>query len=348
MKALVYDNPGNFTLKEIPHPEILHPSDIIVKILGATVCGTDLHITQGIHPEVPTGTVLGHEGVGLITQIGSKVTKFKKGDRVMIPSITSCGVCVRCQKGQAAHCKANGENGWLLGHTINGLQAEYARVPYADFSVYKVPDSLSDEEAIMAADVLPSSYEVGIISAKVTAQDVVVIIGDGPIGLASVLTAKLKKPSLIILAGIMDFRLEKAKKLGADYVINSSKDGWIDAVKALCPSGEADVVIEAVGKKETLEAAFSMVGVFGRVANIGVHTQPVTLPIQNLWIKNLTISSGMSNCCSIDELISLQASGKIIASELISHTFSFKDIVLAYDFFTNAEKNKANKIYIKF
>ncbi|ACC73997.1 Alcohol dehydrogenase GroES domain protein [Paraburkholderia phymatum STM815] len=327
-------------------PTLSNPEDVIVQIEAATVCGTDLHITQGVHPEVPLGTILGHEGIGTIIETGANVKKFRIGDRVLIPPTTSCGTCENCAKGYPAHCSGSGENGWLLGHTIDGVQAEYARIPYADNSLYAIPEGLSNEDAILAADVLPSAFEIGVVNGRVSDGDTVVIIGDGPIGLSAVITARLKNPASVILVGIEDFRLETAIMLGADHVVDSARPGWVEAVRKLCPKGGADVVIEAVGKKETLEGAFALVNTFGRVANIGVHTSPVSLPIESMWIKNLTLTTGMLSCRCVPTLLDLQSKGEIRASSLITHRFKLFDTVRAYETFSSASTSKATKVFI--
>lgn len=346
MKALVYHAPGRITWEDRDDPIIQHPTDVIVKIEAATVCGTDIHIAHGVHSEVVPGTVLGHEGIGKVVQVGADVRRFSLGDKVVIPPITSCGSCRRCKRGRAAQCQTFAANGWLLGHIIDGVQAEYARIPMADASLHRLPDELPPEEAILAVDVFASAYEMGVENAEVSEDDTVVVIGDGPIGISAALLARQRKPAVVILAGIHAFRRDVALSLGADHVVDTNEDDWVEKVRALCPDGGADAVIEAVGSPETLEAAFALVQTFGRVANIGVHTGPVSFPIQDLWIKAITVRTGMVSCTSTAFLLDQMASGKLNGKALISHQLPLSQAKEAYEIFESAAETKATKIVL--
>ena len=228
MKALVYHGPGQKSWDEVPNPAIKFPTDAIVKIDLATICGSDLHILKGDVPAVRAGTTLGHEAVGTIVETGKAVTNFHLGDKVLVSCITSCGKCRYCKEGRYGQCSGGG--GWIFGHLINGMQAEYARLPYADNSLYKVPAGMTDEQVLFLSDILPTSFEVGVLNGGVKPGDTVAIVGAGPIGLAAVITAKLYTPGRIIVIDLADSRLAKAKEFGADVTINNGRE---DAVKIL-------------------------------------------------------------------------------------------------------------------
>src|SRR6187399_1363739 len=218
MKALVFHGPGERSWDTVPGPELAAETDAIVRIDSATICGTDLHILKGDVPEVEPGTILGHEAVGTIVETGNAVTTLAPGDRVLVSCITSCGRCRFCKEGHYGLCTGGG--GWIFGHLIDGLQAELARVPFADTSVYKLPDELSDEQVLFLADILPTAFEVGVLSGRVEPGDTVVVVGAGPIGLAAIMTAQLHSPGRIVAIDLADARLEKALEFGADVVIN--------------------------------------------------------------------------------------------------------------------------------
>src|SRR5436190_3188504 len=231
MKALVYHGAGLRSWEEKPDPEIQDSTDAIVRIDSATICGTDLHILKGDVPEVQPGTVLGHEAVGTVVETGSAVTTLTEGDRVLVSCITSCGRCRFCREGHYGLCTGGG--GWIFGHLIDGLQAEYARVPFADTSLHKVPEELSDEQVLFLADILPTAYEVGVLNGKVDAGDTIAIVGAGPIGLAAVMTAKLYTPARIVAIDLADARLEKAREFGADVTINNGHEDAVAVVHEL-------------------------------------------------------------------------------------------------------------------
>src|SRR6201995_808094 len=243
MKALVYHGPGKQSWEEKPKPRIIAATDAIVKIVKTTICGTDLHIMKGDVPEVTDGRIIGHEGVGVVEEVGTGVTNFKKGDRVIISCITSCGKCDYCKKGMYSHCD-NG--GWILGHLIDGTQAEYVRIPYADTSLYHIPEESDEEALVMLSDILPTGFECGVLNGKVQPGNTVAIVGAGPIGLAALLTAQFYSPAEIIMIDPDDNRLEMAKKFGATQVINNSKINATEKVKELTGGKGVDTAIEAV------------------------------------------------------------------------------------------------------
>lgn len=280
MKALVYHGPGKKSWEEKPKPEITEPTDAIVKIFKTTICGTDLHIMKGDLHSVTDGRIIGHEGVGIIDEIGSAVTLFKKGDHVLISCITACGKCEFCKKAMYSHC-VNG--GWILGNTIDGTQAEYVRIPFADNSLYPIPEGADEEALVMLSDILPTGFECGVLSGQVKPGDTIAIVGAGPIGLAALLTSQFYTPSEIIMIDQDDNRLEVAKTFGATQLINSMKENAAEKVMSLTNKKGVDVAIEAVGIPSTFELCQEIIGAGGHIANIGVHGKSVTLHMETLW-----------------------------------------------------------------
>lgn len=349
MKALVYHGPGQKAWEEVPDPRIEAPSDIIVKIDTTTICGSDLHILKGDVPAVTDGRILGHEGVGTIVEVGSGVAKFSIGDRVVVPAIMSCGTCEYCRIGSPSHCRnCPGGIGWMLGHTADGTQAEYVRIPFGDTSLHRVPASLSDGEVVFVSDIFPTGYEMGVLNGQVKPGDNVVCIGAGPVGLASMLTANFMSPRRVIAVDLDDFRLDQAvKSFGASHAVNSGKEGWMDEVRELCGGQGADVVMEAVGIPATLEAAFDLVRPCGHIANIGVHGHPVTLPIDRLWIANITMTMGLVNGVTAPMMIDMIEAGRLDLKPMATHTFRLDQMIEAYDVFGNAPKHGALKVLIE-
>ena len=303
MKALVYHGPGERGWDTVADPTILDPTDAIVRIDTSTICGTDLHILKGDVPETTPGTVLGHEAVGTVQEIGASVTTVAPGDRVLMSCVSSCGRCRFCKEGRYGQCLGGG--GWIFGHLINGLQAEYARVPFADNSVYKVPAQLTDEQVLFLADILPTSFEVGVLNGMVSPGDTVAIVGAGPIGLAAILTARLYTPGDIIAIDLADSRLDSARRFGADTTINNGNEDAVAQVMELTDGLGADVAFEAVGVPETFELAADLIRPGGRVANIGVHGKAAHLHLEKLWIRDVTITTGLVDTFSIPQLMRL-------------------------------------------
>jgi alcohol dehydrogenase len=345
MKALVYHGPGRRDWEQVPDPAIEEPTDAIVRIDSSTICGTDLHILKGDVPEVQPGTILGHEAVGTVVDTGSAVTTLKAGDRVLVSCITSCGRCRFCKEGHYGLCTGGG--GWIFGHLIDGLQAEYARVPFADTSVYKVPDELKDDQVLFLADILPTAYEVGVLNGGVEPGDTVAIVGAGPIGLATILTAKLYTPGRIVAIDLADSRLEKARELGADVTINNGSEDAAARVLELTGGVGADVAIEAVGVPETFELCTELVRPGGRVANVGVHGHPATLHLEKLWIRDVTITTGLVDTFTTPRLLELIAQGRLDATAFATHRFPLAETMSAYDTFAAAEATHALKVVIE-
>jgi alcohol dehydrogenase len=345
MKALVYHGPGQRGWDTVDDPAILDPTDAIVRIDTSTICGTDLHILKGDVPETTPGTVLGHEAVGTVQDVGASVTTVAPGDRVLMSCVSSCGRCRFCKEGRYGQCLGGG--GWIFGHLINGLQAEYARVPFADNSVYKVPEQLTDEQVLFLADILPTSFEVGVLNGMVAPGDVVAIVGAGPIGLAAILTAKLYTPGRIVAIDLADSRLESARRFGADTVINNGREQPVAVIMELTDGLGADVAFEAVGVPQTFELATELIRPGGHVANIGVHGQAATLHLEKLWIRDVTITTGLVDTFSIPQLMTLIANGRLDPSLFATHRFPLGDTMAAYDTFADAANTNALKVVLQ-
>ena len=345
MKALVYHGPGQRAWEDMPDPKIAAPTDVLVKIDSATICGTDLHILKGDVPEVAPGTILGHEAVGTVVEIGSAVTTLEPGDRVLVSCITSCGRCRFCREGRYGLCTGGG--GWIFGHLIDGLQAEYARVPFADTSVYKVPEALTDEQVLFLADILPTAYEVGVLNGKVEPGDTVVVVGAGPIGLATIMTAKLHSPGHIVAIDLDSSRLDKATEFGADVVIDNGREDPVEKVMELTGGLGADVAVEAVGVPQTFELCAELIRPGGRVANVGVHGHPATLHLEKLWIRDVLITTGLVDTTTTPKLLRLIESGRLDPTPFATHRFALSDAEEAYDVFGDAAESHALKVVLE-
>ncbi|MFR9801015.1 alcohol dehydrogenase catalytic domain-containing protein [Pseudonocardia sp. RS010] len=346
MKALVYHGPGAKAWEEVPDAAVQDPTDVVVRVDTTTICGTDLHILKGDVPAVTDGRILGHEAVGTVTEVGSAVTGFREGDRVLVPAITRCGRCAYCQRGMPSHCQTVGGIGWIFGHLVDGTQAESVRVPYADTSLYAVPNEVTDEQAIFLADSLPTGYEVGVLAGQVRPGDTVAVVGAGAVGLAAILTTGLWGASRVIAVDTNKFRLSKAVEFGATDTVEAGPD-VVEAVKALTDGLGVDVSIEAVGYPETLRTAAALVRPGGHIANIGVHGVPVELPLEQMWIQNVTLTMGLVDTVSIPTLLTMVASGKIPAEKMGTHTFGLDEIDRAYEVFADAAAHEALKVVIK-
>ncbi|MHB9864231.1 zinc-dependent alcohol dehydrogenase family protein [Streptomyces sp. YIM S03343] len=343
MKGYVFHGPGESSWEDVPDPGVQETTDVIVRVDAVTICGTDLHILKGDVPEVPPGTVLGHEAVGEIVDIGPDVRTVRPGDRVLVSCITACGRCAYCRRGMYGQCRGGG--GWALGHLIDGTQAEFVRVPYADLSVHALPGTLDSREAVLLADIFPTAYEVGILNGQVRPGDTVVVVGAGPVGLAAIATARLLSPERIVAVDLADARLDAAKRLGADVVVNAA-EAPEQLVADLTDGLGADVVIEAVGLPETFEVCTRMVRPGGRVANVGVHGRPATLHLEELWIKNVTITTGLVDTHSTPTLLRMAAAGRLPVSALVTHTFPLNEMQEAYDIFARAADTGAIKVVL--
>lgn len=343
MKALVYHGPGEKSWDSVDDPSPTDPTDAVVQIDTATICGTDLHILKGDVPTVEEGRVLGHEAVGTVVATGSAVTGLSEGDRVLVPAITSCGRCSYCKRGMPSHCQAVGGVGWIFGHLVDGTQAEYTRVPYAETSVHRVPEGVTDAQVLFLSDILPTGFEIGILNGGVSPGDVVAVVGAGPVGLAAVMTAGLRGASKVIAIDPDEFRRTKAMEFGADHALAPGDD---DAVREHTDGLGVDVAIEAVGVPETFESCIRLVRPGGRVANVGVHGAPATLHLEDLWIQNVTITTGLVNGTTVPTLLELARNGKISAEKFATHRFALPDILDAYTVFADPAQHGSLKVVL--
>ncbi|MAX32175.1 MAG: alcohol dehydrogenase [Halomonadaceae bacterium] len=340
MKALVFHGPGKRRWEDKPRPTLINPTDAVVRITHTTICGTDLHILKGDVPAVTEGRTLGHEGVGVVEEVGEGVSNIQVGDEVLISCITSCGRCDYCKRGVYSHCR---DGGWILGHLIDGTQAEYVRIPHADNSLYPLPKEMDRAAAVMLSDILPTGHEIGALNGEVTLGDTVAIVGAGPIGLAALMTSQFYSPARIIIIDPDENRLAMAKQLGATDIIAQDP---IEAIEKLTGGEGVDVAMEAVGIPETFDVCQRIVRAGGHIANIGVHGKSVDLRLQDLWIKNITLRTGLVNTDSIPVLMRVVESGRVEPAGLVTHRFKLDEIEKAYDIFGEAAKEQAIKMLL--
>jgi len=344
VRALVYHGPNRKAWEDKADPTILEDTDAIVRVDSVTICGTDLHILKGDVPAVTDGRILGHEAVGTIESVGGAVKNVRPGDRVLVSCITACGACRFCREGRYGQCLGGG--GWILGHKIDGTQAERVRVPFADTSTYPVPAGVSDEEVLMLADILPTGYEVGVLNGHVQPGDVVAVVGAGPIGLATMMGARLFSPSHVVAIDLADSRLEAAKQFGADVVVNNGREDAVNAVHELTDGLGADVSIEAVGVPAAFELTTQLVRPVGHVANIGVHGESASLHLEDLWIRDVTITTGLVDTYSTPDLLRLLSGDQIDAERFVTHRFALDEFETAYDVFGRAGETEALKVVL--
>lgn len=343
MKALVYHGPGQSSWDRVPDPGVQGPADAVVRVDAVTICGTDLHILKGDVPDVAPGTVLGHEAVGEIVETGGDVRTVRPGDRVLVSCISACGRCRFCKEARYGLCLGGG--GWVLGHLIDGTQAEYVRVPFADLSVHPLPRSVASNDAVMLADIFPTAYEVGVLNGNVRPGDTVVVVGAGPIGLAAVVTARLLTPVRIIVVDLAEARLRAARRLGADAVVNAAEAPG-ELISDLTDGLGADVAIEAVGVPESFELCTRVVRAGGRVANIGVHGKPAVLHLEDLWSKDVTLTTGLVDTRTTPVLLRMASAGRLDLSTLATHTFPLARMRDAYDVFSTPAESGALKVVL--
>jgi alcohol dehydrogenase len=343
MKALVYHGPGKRTWENKPRPTIQQPGDAIVRITTTTICGTDLHILKGDLPGVTEGRTLGHEGIGLIEQVGIGVSEFHVGDKVIISCVTACLKCDFCRRSMYSHCR---HGGWILGNTIDGTQAEYVRIPHADGSLYSFPAGGNEEAMVMLSDILPTGFECGVLNGKVQPGDTVAIVGAGPVGLAVLLTAQFYSPGAIFMIDLDDKRLAVAKIFGATTLVNSTDGHAAHHVMELTEGAGVDVAIEAVGLPATFDICQAIVAPGGRIANVGVHGKPVELHMEKLWNRNISLTTRLVDTITTPMLLKVVRSGKLQPSTLVTHRFAMHDIMKAYDTFGNAAREGALKVVL--
>lgn len=344
MLALVYQGPDRKKLEDRPKPAVSAPGDALVRVTKTTICGTDLHILKGDVATCKPGTVLGHEGVGIVDAVGGGVTTFKPGDRVLISCISSCGRCAACRKRMYSHCTTGG---WMLGHTIDGTQAEFVRIPHADTSLYPIPDGSDEEALVMLSDILPTGFECGVLNGKVQPGSTVAIIGAGPIGLAALLTARFYSPAKIIMVDLDENRLAVARRFGATATVSSANCDAAQQVMALTGGQGVDTAIEAVGIPATFKLCQDVIAAGGTIANVGVHGCKVDLDLARLWSHNVTITTGLVDTFSIPMLLKTVQSKRIDAGQLITHRFKLSEILQAYDTFGKAADTRALKVIVQ-
>jgi alcohol dehydrogenase len=344
MRALVYHGPGRKAWEEVPTPSIVDDTDALVRVDAVTICGTDLHILKGDVPAVTPGRILGHEAVGTVEAVGAGVRTVNVGDHVLISCITACGTCRFCRDASYGQCVGGG--GWILGHKIDGTQAEYVRVPFADTSTHRVPDGVADEQMLMLADILPTGYEVGVVNGHVQPGDVVAVVGAGPIGLATIMGARLFSPSHVVAIDLADSRLESAKQFGADITINNGREDALAIVRDLTDGLGADVAIEAVGVPAAFELAAALARPDGHIANIGVHGEPAALHLEDLWIRNVTITTGLVDTSCTPTLLRLVTGHQLDAGRFVTHHFRLDQFEEAYDVFGRAAETGALKVVL--
>ncbi len=344
MKALVYRGPGILKLEERPDPVVIQPTDAVVRLTTISICGTDLHILKGDVPSISSGRILGHEGVGIVEAVGPEVHDFRPGDRVLISLTTSCGRCSYCRKGMPSHCRSGG---WILGNSIDGTQAEFVRIPFADNGLHHLVPEIDDEAAVLLSCNFPTSLECGTMAASVNPGDRVAIVGAGPVGLAALITCRLYSPSEVIMVDLNGHRLQTALTLGATHIVNATGPAAVEAVLALTKGEGVDAAIEAVGLPESFELCQLILAPGGRLANVGVHGKPVSLHLESLWSANLTFTTRLVDASTTARLLRMVRSGQIHPGLLITHRFAFGDILGAYDTFANATREKAGKMVVR-
>ncbi|WP_227429124.1 zinc-dependent alcohol dehydrogenase family protein [Psychrobacter sp. I-STPA6b] len=356
MKAMVYYGGDDIRFEERDKPTILQPTDAIIRMTKTTICGTDLGIWKGKNPEIEetakaetgewNGRILGHEGIGIVEEVGDSVRNFKKGDKVIVSCVSRCGSCENCQKQLYAHCENKG--GWIMGYMIDGTQAEYVRTPYADNSLYKLPEELNEDVAVFLSDILPTGHEIGVQYGDVKPGDTIAIVGAGPVGMGVLLTAQFYSPANIIVIDLDDNRLAMAKEMGATHTLNSGDGDVVAKVLEMTDGKGVDSAIEAVGIEPTWDICQKIVKAGGNIANVGVHGKPVEFEIQKLWIKNLTITTGLVNANTTGMLLKSCCSGKLPLEKLATHHFKFAEMEKAYDVFKHASEENAMKVIIDF
>lgn len=334
MKAVVYKGHGEIALEERPKPELIEETDAIVKVTLTTICSSDIHIKHGAVPKAVPGTVLGHEFVGVVTETGSGVKKVKPGDRVSVNVETFCGECFFCKRGFVNNC-TDKDGGWALGCRIDGGQAEYARIPFADNGLTVIPDHVTDEQALFNGDILSTGYWAANIG-EIKPADTVVVIGAGPTGLCTMMCARLYSPARIIAADTDEYRLNLAKERGlADITLVSGRDDIEKEVQNVTDGRGADTVFEVAGGDDTFEMAWKIARPNGIVAVVAMYEKPQILPLPDMYGKNLVFKTGGVDGSFCREIMDLTACGRLDAGFLITHRCSLDDIMTAYDIFEN-------------
>jgi alcohol dehydrogenase len=337
MKAVTKKHGDQIALEDIPKPQLKRSDDAILKVTTAAICGSDLHVKNGLIPGVEEGNLIGHEFVGIVTEVGSSVTKFKPGDRVTAPPAYWCGICPACRRGDLAYCDNGGIYGCgtTLGKGYQGAQAEYIRVAYADNCLTIVPDSISDEQAVLVPDVFQTGYHAAY-EGHIDVGDTVVIFGCGPIGMGALISAQLFGPKQVLSVDMRDKRLAVAKKYGA-VAIDARKEDVGERVRELTDGEGADVAIEAVGLPQAFSQAIESVRRFGTVSVVGAFSEPAELPLQNYCAKGngVRLSIGLGHIGRTSKLLGLVESGRVDLEPFVTHVFLLNEAMEAYELFEN-------------
>lgn len=330
MLAYTYMEKGRFELIEKPKPVLLHPQDAIVRVTLSSICSSDLHIKHGSVPRAVPGVTIGHEMVGIVEEVGSEVTAVRPGDRVAVNVETFCGECFFCQHGWVNNC-TDQNGGWALGCRIDGGQTEYVRVPLANQGLSRIPDGVSDRQALFVGDILATGYW-GVKISDITPEDTVFIIGAGPSGICTLLCARLKNPRRIIVCEKDPARREFVRKHYPEVLVTAPEEA-LDFVRQHSDHGGADVVLEVAGAPETFRLAWEAARPNAVVTVVALYDGPQTLPLPDMYGKNLIFKTGGVDGCDCDEILRLIAEGKIDTTPLITHTVKLSEIERGYDIF---------------
>lgn len=337
MQAYTYVEKGKFALLEKPKPVLLHERDAIVKVTLTSICSSDLHIKHGSVPRAVPGITVGHEMVGVVESVGSAVTHVKPGDRVTVNVETFCGECFFCKKGFVNNC-TDENGGWALGCRIDGGQTEYVRVPFADQGLNKIPDGVTDRQALLVGDVLATGFWAARIS-EITAEDTVLILGAGPTGICTLLCVMLKQPKRIIVCEKDESRVRFINKHYPE-VLTVSPDECLNFVRTNSDHGGADVVLEVAGaESSTFRLAWECARPNAIVTVVALYDKAQVLPLPDMYGKNLTFKTGGVDGCNCEETLHLIAEGKLDTEPLITHTYPLSRIEEAYELFENRRDN---------
>ena len=336
MQAYTYVEKGKFALLEKPKPVLLHERDAIVKVTLTSICSSDLHIKHGSVPRAVPGITVGHEMVGVVESVGSAVTHVKPGDRVTVNVETFCGECFFCKKGFVNNC-TDENGGWALGCRIDGGQTEYVRVPFADQGLNKIPDGVTDRQALLVGDVLATGFWAARIS-EITAEDTVLILGAGPTGICTLLCVMLKQPKRIIVCEKDESRVRFINKHYPE-VLTVSPDECLNFVRTNSDHGGADVVLEVAGAESTFRLAWECARPNAIVTVVALYVKAQVLPLPDMYGKNLTFKTGGVDGCNCEETLHLIAEGKLDTEPLITHTYPLSRIEEAYELFENRRDN---------
>jgi len=346
MKAVTIKSGNRIALDDVPMPKLSKEDEAIVRVTTAAICGSDLHAKHGLIPGIQPGTIIGHEFVGIVEEVGSNVTKYKPGNRVNAPPAFWCGTCPPCKRGDISYCHNGGwyGGGEIFGRGFQGAQASYIRVPYADNCLVNVPDNVPDEQAVLVGDVFQTGYHAAY-EGHIQVGDTVVIFGCGPIGLGALISTMMFGPKQVLSVDIRDNRLAIAEKYGAT-AIDARKENVLGRVKDATSGEGADVVIEAIGIPETFLQAMRSVRRNGTVSIVGIFPTAVEFSIQEFCFYGVRISMGLGYVGRTSKLLGLLEFGKVDLSPLVTHIFPLNDALKAYELFEN-HQDQCVKVLLK-